>query len=736
MGRETARGKVVPRVNSVISDFSAGEIAPYFFGKTGQPVYYKGASQMINFMPRPQGGFRKRPGTIFCGHTGGPNAVARLHCIKVSNTISYVVEFTNNLIRFWKFTAGVLTYLGAGKDIVSTYTSAETFQLQFAWLFPDLFIAHQNHPPARIRWSTGDNFAMQNVNFVTTSYTFQAVFTTGTNILTVISGVTGQTSTALPLPSASQSGLWVLTDTTTPGNITAGTYLTQVYPSATPSLSIAAASAQLSVNAAGSSAVAPGDTLVLKQANIPFQSANNYPRCVAVAYQRVFWANTITQPQTVWASIVGVWDSGDPLGASGNMNINLFEATTYPQPQMIVDSSGNATTSPPSYQNIQQTQNAIADSDGIAATLAETESELLWIQGSHDLVIGAADGEIVIPSNAASVVGMSPNNISDNMVSRAGSAQIQGDVLVSGTIFIALGAAKVCEMNWQGVNNPYTPPNDLSFFSGHLFIGNAITAWDYQQQPEAVGYFLRADGSLACLHYDPAHGVMGWWQFKSHEGAVITSIAAQSGLNGDVLFLAVTRGAYNYVEMLSSPDWTDNRRSCYLDCATQSLNLPSFTTVAVDASFNGQTLGVVADGKYLGTAVAAGGLVTLPGGVSATYATVGFLMQTPTVKSLPIAPEGKYGPGMTDLKNIDHVGFILYNTLDIQVGTDIQLTTNGSLESVPEVQASAVANPTPYSGWVSPVAIQTSNQFGDIVDVQSASPLPCEVTALVPVVTS
>jgi hypothetical protein len=276
----------VPRVNSVISDFSAGAIAPYFFGKTGQPVYYKGSSQVINFMPRPQGGFRKAPGSLFQGHTGGPDNVARLHCIKVSGLISYVVEFTNNLIRFWKFTAGALTYL-AGKDIVSTYTSAETFQLQFAWLFPDFFIAHQNHPPARIRWSTGDNFAMQNVNFVTTSYTFQAVFATGTAILTTISGVTGQTPTALPLPSAQQAGLWVLTDTTTPGNIAAGTYITQVYPSATPSLSIAAASATLSVNATGNSAVAPGDTLVLKQANIPFQSANNYPRCVAVAYQRV-----------------------------------------------------------------------------------------------------------------------------------------------------------------------------------------------------------------------------------------------------------------------------------------------------------------------------------------------------------------------------------------------------------------------------------------------------------------
>ena len=72
----------MPRVNSLVSDFSAGEIAPFFFGKTMNPVYYKGASLMVNFMPRPQGGFRKAPGSIICGHTGGPDVAAQIYCIK------------------------------------------------------------------------------------------------------------------------------------------------------------------------------------------------------------------------------------------------------------------------------------------------------------------------------------------------------------------------------------------------------------------------------------------------------------------------------------------------------------------------------------------------------------------------------------------------------------------------------------------------------------------------------
>jgi hypothetical protein len=716
----------MPRVNSVISDFSAGEIAPWYFGKVTHPIYYKGVSQMINFMPRPQGGFRKAPGTLYCGHTAS-NAVASLRAIKINSNLSYVLEFTNNLVRFWKFTNGALTYL-AGKDIITTYTTAETSQLQVAWMYPDLFIAHQNHPPARIRWSTGDNFALQNINFVTTSYTFTATLVNGSATISSIAGVPGQTAVNLPLPSATQSGLWVLTDSTTPANIAAGTYITQVYPSATPSQSIAAASATLSAAAAGNGV---GDTLVLTQATVPFQSAGNYPRCVSVAYQRVLFACTTNDPQAVWTSITGVWDSGDPLGAAGNMNMNLFEATTYQVQTMITDGSGNPTSNPPSYTNVQATQNAVTDSDGISATLTETESEIVWITGSHDLLLGCADGEIVIPANTASVVGLSPNNISDNMVSRAGSYPLQASVLVQGVVFIQLSGHKVYEMNWQGVQNQFTPPRDLSFFSSHLFVGNAITFWDYQQAPDTIANFLRADGSIAALFYNPLYEVMGWWQLKMHEGHVITSLAVQSGPQGDTVFLAVTRGAYNYIEQMTSADWTDVRLACYTDCSYQVYNAIPFATVTVDASFNGQTLAVVADGAYLGTAVPSGNTLTLPGGVKANYVTCGFLRATPTVKSMPISPEGKYGPGLTDMRNIHHVSLMLYNTLDVQVGVD-----GASLSSVPEVVAVNGANPTAYTGEPEPVPINTTNTRQPIFVVQSSAPLPCEVTAMIAEITN
>jgi hypothetical protein len=45
---------------------------------------------MVNFMPRPQGGFRKRPGSLFIGHTYGPDAAAQITAIKSGRVTSAI----------------------------------------------------------------------------------------------------------------------------------------------------------------------------------------------------------------------------------------------------------------------------------------------------------------------------------------------------------------------------------------------------------------------------------------------------------------------------------------------------------------------------------------------------------------------------------------------------------------------------------------------------------------------
>ena len=111
---------VAPVKNLVtLSDFSLGELSPLIRGRPAENVYHKGASSFINFRPCAQGGFTKAIGTLYQGHSAS-DLVGRPVRLVVSQSLAYVLEFTNYLLRFWKFSGGILTYL-SGKDVPTIF---------------------------------------------------------------------------------------------------------------------------------------------------------------------------------------------------------------------------------------------------------------------------------------------------------------------------------------------------------------------------------------------------------------------------------------------------------------------------------------------------------------------------------------------------------------------------------------------------------------------------------------
>jgi hypothetical protein len=197
----------------------------------------------------------------------------------------------------------------------------------------------------------------------------------------------------------------------------------------------------------------------------------------------------------------------------------------------------------------------------------------------------------------------------------------------------------------------------------------------------------------------------------------------------------VQRGAKTYIEQVATPYWTDNRQAIFSDCATYKFNAVKFKTMAVDTGLNGQTLEVVADGAYIGTAIPAAGVLTLPGGVSANYAVCGFNF-TSTVTSMPLVPQDKEGTGQLKKSAIPRSRFRVYNTLYMKAG---QFTTpNASgLSPMTNVRMGDVgvdytkANPTPYSGYCR-ASILDAMRDDTFLSIVSDLPLPCSLTAIVP----
>lgn len=686
----------------VITDFTAGEISPRLYGRIDQPVYYKGASLLQNYMPLPQGGFTKRPGTLFAG-TAAATTGCRLFEMVISISLAYIVEFTNNKIRFWKVASGALATYVSGQDITSTYTTAELAAIQFAWSYPYLFVTHQNHAPAAIKLTGTDTFSLA---ALTMAGTPPALATA-----TITSGSTAMSSIS-PTPGGSVSYLGYLI--TSPG-IPRGTTVTAHTAGAT-SLTMS--------QAATSTFTGIGVTFYNQNTSATyslFGSSGNYPRCCAVAFQRVWFANTTNAPLDVWVSAVGIFDT------NGNVMMSEYDITTFNVVQPVVDTSTRLpTTTPPTYQLVVQAAALVGDSDAINITInSDVDDEILWIAPSLDLFVGTATGEWVIPASSTA------NNISASLVSRAGSAAVQASMVNGGCVMVGTFGRKIRQIGWKGIYNPYVEPTDLSFFSEHLFHPATVTAFDFVQNPEVTMWFLRSDGTVVACLIDQQMGVMGWWRYVT--AGTVQSLCVVPGENRDAVYMAVSRnsGAFVSIEKLADPDWYDpsksdgyaNEQNCeYGDCATEHTSGSAVSTITVNAVFNGMTLEVFADGVDIGSAVPSAGTLTLPNSKTGKILHCGILF-TAQMQTMKIEAAATYGTAQTKAKAIPNVRCRFWNTLDAQIGANATAVLPADLNSV--------VAPTMFSGDDT-VPVDVDYTRAAQVVIQSTSLYPCTVTALVP----
>ena len=79
----------------------------------------------------------------------------------------------------------------------------------------------------------------------------------------------------------------------------------------------------MDTNANASGTITNGIAVSQDIDGLPFQSTGNYPGVVTCANQRVLWGGSVNDPQQVWSSAVGIFDS------YGSMLMQFFEQVVY-----------------------------------------------------------------------------------------------------------------------------------------------------------------------------------------------------------------------------------------------------------------------------------------------------------------------------------------------------------------------------------------------------------------------
>ena len=422
-----------------IPSFTAGEMSDSMQGRTDFAKYFSAASRIENFVVLPHGPITRRPGTYFVSEVKTSSAKTRLIPFSFSTEQTYILEFGNQYIRFYK-DDGQITSGGSAYEISSPYTTAQLFDLKFAQSADVMYICNENHPVKKLSRTGHTSWTLADVDFTDGPY-----LDSNTSSTTMTpSGTTGS------ITITASSSAFVSTDVDRFINFSNG------YAKITAFTSATVVSATVENDFDNTNAVTDWKLGA-------FSTTTGFPRCVSFFEQRLVFAGTSNQPQTMFFS-----KSGD-------------------------------------YENMTSGTN---DDDAMIYTIASNQVNAIQaLKATRTLIVMTTGGEYAV-SSGASQDAITPTNINIRKQSNYGSAGVDALSIGNATIFLQRARRKIRELAYNFDTDGYTAP-DLTILADHIS-ESGLTDMSYQQEPYSVVWAVRADGQMAGLTYNRLENVVAW----------------------------------------------------------------------------------------------------------------------------------------------------------------------------------------------------------------------------------
>ena len=672
------------KASPILASFNAGEFSPLVAAQVRFEKYQNAVETAENMIPLVQGGLTRRTGTMFVNEVKSSAVKHRLVPFEYSTEQAYILEFGNQMIRFYKdrgqiqtssvsawttptayvvgnlVTNGGTTYyclvshtsgtfatdLAAGKwyaqtgtiyEIPTDYTEAQLFDLKFTQSADVLYITHPSHPPHKLSRTGHTTWTLTEITFIDGPY-----LSTNTTATTITpSGTTGSVTLT------ASTSIFASTDV--------GRLVRIKHSSTWGYARITAYSSGTSVTATVGSAF--GATTGSADWRLGVWSATTgYPSCVTFFEDRLFFAGAEDYPQRLDGSIVGDYENFAPTATDGT----------------------------------------VADDNAIAITLnANDVNAIRWmIDDEKGLLVGTVSGEWMVRPSSLSEA-MTPTNIAAKRSTAFGSANLQALRTGKSSIYVQRAGQKARELAYVYEVDGFRSP-DMNVLATHVLDGG-VTQFAYQQEPYSVVWFVRTDGQLIGMTYERDQDVIGWHRhilggsFGSGD-AVVESVAVIPTPDGDAdeTWLIVKRtingGTERYIEYITPKfDDTVTTNAHFVDCALVYDSTPATTISGLD-HLEGQTVSVLADGAVHPDCVVTSGDITLDYAASVVYA--GFAYES-DIKTLRIEAGASDGTAQGKTKRIHRVTARLYKTLGLKHGPSFS-----NLDTLPfRTSADTMGNP-------------------------------------------
>lgn len=551
--------------------FAGGEVAPSLFARVDLTKYATGLRRCRNWLVLRHGGVANRPGTTYVASVKDHTKRIRPYKFVFNAEQTYFLEFGNQYLRFFRNGAPLTVSGVAAWSGVATYAVGDLVNRNGLYYYAILTHTNQE-PPSTTYWYalTGTIYEIPTPYLEADLTTLQ--FAQSADIITIVhpsyvprelarTGHTAWTLTAItfapgiPAPTGvTNSGAsgtaaeWVVTAvasetfeeslaSTPTGSSSTPSSGSPITVSWTPAASAQEYNIYKRLNGIyGLIGVAMGTAFVDNglavdtdstppTARNPFEGTDNFPSTVGYWQQRILFANTNNNPETVYASRTA--------------NFKNFTASS-----------------------------PLQDDDAVTFRLAGKQvNAVRHLLDLDQLIIMTSGSEWSVGGDAAQI--LTPDNVNARQKSYNGSSTLPPIIVVNSVLFVQARGGAVRDLFNDALEG--YKGNDLTIFASHLFDGHTLLDWDYQNIPQSIIWAVRDDGTLLGLTYVREHQVLAWHRHDTD--GVVEGVCVVPEGNEDAVYLVVRRtisgASVRYIERMASRFIEAIVDAVFIDCSLE-----------------------------------------------------------------------------------------------------------------------------------------------------------------------
>lgn len=320
-----------------------------------------------------------------------------------------------------------------------------------------------------------------------------------------------------------------------------------------------------------------------------FDGEGNWPSVVSIYQQRLAFASSVNQPETVWMSRVG------------------------------------------DYSNFTRSKNLVGSDRAEFDMSGESLNRVRALLQLRELLVFTSSGEFSVTGPDG---GFDATNPIISQYGYVGSSSVKPLVADDTALFVDRSGRNVRDLRYAYETDGYAG-NDLSIFASHLFEDRTIVDWSLAKNPWSLIWVVLSDGALLAFTYKREHQVWAWTEMEI-DGAVESVATVTEGAR-DATYLIVRREVEGvqrrFVERFDARDFIDVRDAYFVDCGVTYDGAETDTITGLD-HLQGREVVALADGDVVADLTVTGGQVVLPFAASKVH--VG-LPYTSEMENLPPA---------------------------------------------------------------------------------------------------